>query len=301
MTMFDFLKGGKAKLHVTLDRPMLPYYLGETVHAAVTIEGEKELKIEEARVALVCHEEYEYRYESHHRDSDGHHHTAVHTSWATDEQVIQQQVLMGQGAIPSNFMQTYEFSAAIPASAPPTCDGGRIVRVKWMVKATLDRKLAGDIEDKAELLVFATPPGSMVSPGEFGYSNEPKEATLAMALPCKEWVLGETVQGQFLIRPQKAFEATEVRVELVRVEQVPRDRGNESKEEVKVKLAGKTKFEPGQDLTFPFSVAIPSPRPVSGRTRNSSVTWRLRGVLARFLRGDTLVEEEIFVYSGRPA
>jgi sporulation-control protein spo0M len=298
--MFDFLKGGKAKLHVTLDRPMLPYYLGETVHATVTIEGEKELKIQEARVALVCHEEYQYRHESHHTDSDGHHHTDVHTSWATDEQVIQQKQLMGQGAIPSNFMQTYEFSAAIPSSAPPTCDGGRIVRVKWMVKATLDRKMAGDIEDKAELMVFVAPPGTMVSPGEFGYSNEPKDATLALALPCKEWALGETIQGQFLVRPQKAFEATEVRVELARVENVPRDRGNESKEEVKVKLAGKTKFEPGQDLTFPFSVAIPSPRPVSGRTRNSTVTWQVRGVLARFLRGDTRVEEEVFVYSGRP-
>ncbi len=66
-------------------------------------------------------------------------------------------------------------------------------------------------------------------------------------------------------------------------------------------MAGKTKFEAGQDMAFPFSVAIPSPRPVSGRTRNSTITWRLRGVLARFMRGDTCVEEEIFVYSGRPA
>src|SRR5512136_1715542 len=156
--MFDFLKGGKAKVHVTLDRPMLPYYAGETVHATVTIEGEKELKIQEARVALVCHEEYEYRYESHDRDSDGDYHTETHTSWATDEQVVQQQQLMGPGAIPSNFMQSYEFSAAIPAGAPPTCDGGRIVRVKWMVKVTLDRKLASDIEGKAELMVFTAPP-----------------------------------------------------------------------------------------------------------------------------------------------
>ena len=69
----------------------------------------------------------------------------------------------------------------------------------------------------------------------------------------------------------------------------------------KVKLAGKTKLQPGQDMAIPFSVAIPSPRPVSGPTRNSTITWRLRGVLARFMRGDTLVEEEIFVHSGRPA
>ncbi len=202
--MFDFLKGGKAKLHVILDRPMLPYYGGETVHATVAIEGEKELKIQEARVALVCQEEYEYRYESHHRDSDGHSHTDVHTSWATDEQIVQKQVLMGQGAIPSNFIQTYEFTATIPGNAPPTCDGGRIVRAKWLVKATLDRKLAGDIEDKAELMVFAAPPGKMVDAGQFGYSNEPNEANLTLDLPGKEWTLGETIQGRFLVRPRRS-------------------------------------------------------------------------------------------------
>jgi hypothetical protein len=198
-------------------------------------------------------------------------------------------------------MQTYEFSAVIPASATPTCDGGRIVRAKWLVKATLDRKMAGDFEDKAELMVFVAPPGKMVDAGEFGFSNEPKEANLALTLPCKEWALGETIQGQFIVRPQKEFEATEVRIELVRLEQVPRDKGNEYREEVKVKLAGKTKFQAGQDMKYPFSVAIPSPRPVTWRTRNSVVTWQVKGVLARFLRGDTHVEEEILVYSGRPA
>ena len=261
----------------------------------------KKLKIQEGRVALVCQEEYEYRYESRHRDSDGHYHTDVHTSWQTNEQVIQKQVLMGQSTIPSNFVQTYEFSAAIPANALPTCDGGKIVRAKWMVKATLDRKMAGDIEGKAELLVFVTPPGKMVSAGEFGNSNEPNEAGLALALPGNEWTLGETIQGRLLVRPQKEFEATEVRVELVRLERVPRDKGNEHREEIKVKLAGKTKFQSGQDMAYPFSVAIPSPRPVTWRTSNSSITWQVRGVLARFMRGDTWVEEEIFVYSGRPA
>jgi sporulation-control protein spo0M len=298
--MFDFLKGGKANVTVALDRPVEPYYLGETVHATITIEGQKDLKIQEARATLSYREEYQYRHESSYRDSDGQEHTHDETSWTTDEQVVQRQQLMKEGTIPGNFRQTFDFAATIPTTTPPTCEGGQIVRVKWQLKATLDRRLAGDIEATTDLLVFAAPPGRDVGANQYGYSNEPGEAELSFALPGKEWVLGEAVEGQLMVRPQKAFDASEVRVELVRVELVPRDRGNEHREPRVAKLAGRTRLEPGQALTFPFRIDIPAPAPVTSRTRNSSITWRLSGVLARSFRGDTRVEEEIFVYSGRP-
>jgi hypothetical protein len=299
--MFDFLKGGKANLTVTLDRPVQPYFVGETVQARVTIEGQKDLKIQEARVQLVCREEYQYKHEHRHTDSDGHTHTSEETSWTTDEQVVQRQQLMPEGTIPGSFNQTFEFAAAIPAGSPPTCEGGKIVRVKWMVKATLDRKMAGDTEAAADLLVFSAPSGQVGGAGEYGFSNEPAEAELSLNLPGKEWALGETIEGQLVVRPQKTFDASEVRVELVREEHVPRDRGNKHREARAVKIAGKTRLEPGQALTFPFSIPIPAPAPVSSRTRNSTVRWTLSGVLARSLRGDTHVEEEVIVHSGRGA
>lgn len=37
--MFDFLKGGKANLSVTLDRATKSYAPGETIHATVRVEG----------------------------------------------------------------------------------------------------------------------------------------------------------------------------------------------------------------------------------------------------------------------
>jgi sporulation-control protein spo0M len=298
--MFDFLKGGKANVTVALDRPVGPYYLGETVHATITIEGQKDLKIQEARATLSYREEYQYRHESSYRDSDGHEHTRDETSWMTDEQVLQRQQLMKEGTIPGNFRQTFDFAATIPATAPPTCEGGQIVRVKWQLKTTLDRRLAGDVEAATDLLVFAAPPGRDVGASQYGHSNEPGEAELSFALPGKERVLGETIEGQLVVRPQKAFDASEVRVELVRVELVPRDRGNEHREPRVAKLAGRTRLEPGQTLTLPFRIDIPAPAPVTSHTRNSSITWRLSGILARSFRGDTRVEEEIFVYSGRP-
>src|SRR5512137_2920276 len=90
--MFDFLKGGKTSVKLTLDRPTIqdgtqvyPYYPGETVHARVTLASEKEVKVREGRIALIYQEEYQYKH--HHRttDSHGHSRTTVATAWATDE------------------------------------------------------------------------------------------------------------------------------------------------------------------------------------------------------------------------
>jgi hypothetical protein len=70
--------------------------------------------------------------------------------------------------------------------------------------------------------------------------------------------------------------------------------------EVKLQVAGKTRLQTGQALAYPFSLRIPDSSPPTSPMRQSSVSWMLKGVLARSLRADTRVEEEIFVYSGRP-
>jgi hypothetical protein len=56
----------------------------------------------------------------------------------------------------------------------------------------------------------------------------------------------------------------------------------------------------GQALAYPFSLRIPDSSPPTSQMRQSSVSWMLKGVLARSLRADTRVEEEVLVYSGRP-
>jgi sporulation-control protein spo0M len=297
--MFDFLKGGKANVTVTLDRPVQPYYLGDTVNSRIHIQGQKDLKIQEARVQLVCREEYQYRCESRSTDADGDVDVSEEKRWAVDEQVVQRLQLMPEGTIPGNFDQVFEFAAPIPAGWPSTADG-RIVRVKWQVKATLGRKLAADTEAVADVLVFAPPTGRAGGEGAYGFSNQPSDALMHFSLPQKEWALGEVVQGQLTIVPQKAFDVSEIRLELMRHEHVPRDLGNSHLETVKIKLAGHTRLNPGQSLNYPFSVTLPTAAPATLRTRNSSITWSLAGILARTLRSDTRVEEEISVCSGRP-
>lgn len=303
--MFDLFKGGKTSVKLTLDRPVstdaaqvYPYYPGETVHASVALVSDKEIKIREGRIALVYQEEYQYKH--HHRttDSHGHSRTSVATAWATDEREINRQVFLSETSLPAGTQKTYEFDLPIPTQAAPSARA-EIVHIKWMVKATLDRKMAGDIEDKVDLPVFTGASGASAQPVEAGVSNEPDEADLIFSLPGKEWVMGDTIAGRLLINPKKEFDVTEVRVELVRRERVPRDLGNEHETSIPVKLSDGTRLTPGQSQSLLFNIAIPSPVPATFSTPNSSLDWVLKGVLARRLRKDSFAEEKIVIYNGR--
>lgn len=291
--MFDFLKGGKATLTVSLDRTNRIYAPGETIHVTVNVQGVKDLKIQSGKIALVSLEEYEYRYES--RDSDGD--TSTTTTKTTDQVKVWEQQFLGETTIKTNSTENFEFNISIPAKATPTVADGKILNLTWLVKTTLDRKLAGDVEDKQELYILAPLSGTSSGPGDFGISNEPGEAEMLLRLSKREFALGETISGELILRPKKQFDVTEIRVELVRLEDVPRDEGNQFKQDEKVKLAAGTKLTPGQEMTFPFQIKIPTLRPITANTRHGTINWSLRGVLSRRMRGDTLVEQEVLIYN----
>lgn len=295
--MFDFLKGGKANLYVTLERANKIYAPGETIHARVSVQGVKDLKIQAARIALVSREEYEYQSES--RDSDGDRSTSK--TRTTDEVNVWQEQFMGETTIKGNSNQTFEFDMLLPPNALPSVDGGKILNHEWVVKTTLDRKLLSDTEDKQTIYVPSGPSDNMRGAGEYGFSNEPAEAELLLKLPNTQFALGETIAGEFIIRPQKDFDVSDIRVELEQFEDVPRDEGNTHKEKREVKLAGGTKLKRGNELVLPFQIKISGSAPVTCHTRHGSIEWVLRGVLSRRMRGDTSVEQEIYLYSAPAA
>ncbi len=316
--MFNLFKGPNASINVTLDRTT--FRPGETIQAQITAQSEKDLPIQEGRAALVLRMEIQRRYEETRRDSDGHMHTGETRSWHNSESEVAKTVLLQAGTLAGGSPQTFQCSFTIPPELPVTCAGGQIMRARWWVKATLARKMAKDVEGKADITVYNPPPPSS-GPGQFGASNEPGEAGMTLALPRREFAVGETIEGQLLVRPQKAFGVSEVRVELVGIERVPSGLGmsigpvppviatglqilassnrkvlvNEAQHVQKVKVAAGVKFQPGQEVAYPFRLTVPTPGPVTCQVFDSAVGWMLRGVLARSLRADTRVEEEIIV------
>lgn len=295
--MFDFLKGGQANLTLTLDRANKIYAPGETINAKLTVQGVKDLKIQGGLITLVTREEYQHRYQDESTDSDGRTSTETVTRKETDERKLEQQQFLNETTIKGGTNQTFDFTFPLPPDALPTVDGGKILNLEWRVKATLDRKLRGDVETFQVLYVPKPFSGTMGGAGEFGTSNSPSDAQLSLRLSNREYAPGDTISGEFVMVGQKEFDVTEIRIELERFENVPEDQGNTFKDKQAVKLAGSTKLKPGQNMVMPFQIKIPTGAPITCRTPHGSIRWTLRGVLARRMRGDTLVEQEILVSS----
>jgi sporulation-control protein spo0M len=296
--MFKFLKDDddKIKVNILIDRPDAPYYPGDDVTAKITIESRSKVKIREARAALVARDMCLYQDDTYTSDF-----SAPTTNWSSFDREIDRQELLDQGVIAAESTQTFDFSATIPPDASPTCNRGAFVKLNWLVKVTLDRPMAPDVNVDTEFLVLSTPPGELIAPGEFGQSNDPDEAEMAIYLPSKEWVLGDTVDGELRINPQTEFDVTEIRISLAQVETVYQGQGNQYQIKSRIQVAENLKLQPGQKLVYPFSFTIPDDGQVTTNTGSGSISWMVRGVLARPMRPDTYIEEEISVYSTKSA
>ena len=295
--MFNFLKGAKDQIQITLDRAAGIYLPGETVHAAIHIAAAQELKVRSGYAQLMQIESYYYDYQTTQTDSDGDTTTTTSSAWGKREIPFDRQAFLDETVLYGD-QNTYHVACQLPESAFPTCRGGEITGLVWKLQVVLDRKLAGDVHGEAEVIVLCAP----VAGGEasrYGVSNQPHEASLALELPGLNFVTGKTIQGRLHIEPGKDFGVSEVRLELERRENVSYEMGNQSTGVVaRLKLAGKTKLQAGAGLALPFELLIPDTCPPTAALDRGTISWRLRGVLARTLRVDTIVEVNVSLYTG---
>ncbi len=294
--MFDFLKGDQAQFTVQLDRTTEPYFPGDTVHATVTLKGQKEVRVQEGRVGLVYREKYQERVREY--DSEDHH-WETNTNTSTNDQEFSKEIVMQQGVVPGNTEKTWTFDWVIPPDAPATYKG-KIIEGKWLVKATLDRKLAKDINTEQEILVLSRQNANAMTDGGMPAVADAESRQVSLSIPKTDWLEGEKIEGKVVINPQSNFDVSEVRVELLRVENVPAHEGNTANNSiVKNKLAGGTKFQQGTPAEFPFSVEIPKNSTPTVRTLHGTAHWIVRGTLSRRLRPDVNGDLPIQVYSSR--
>jgi hypothetical protein len=296
--MFNFLKGPQITLKITLDRPTGVYFPGDKLQATLSLESNKAVKIEAGRVSLMRQEDYDFTGTTTSTDSDGNTETEKTTQTCRDELEIDQDSFLGQYELKPDAPQVFSFPAQLPAAGLPSVPGEH-VRVRWLVKASLVRKMAADIHTEAEFTVpFVLGKEQAASQGTAPVSDA-KEAQISFNLPTHAWVAGETLTGSLEIQPQKAFDATEVRLELVKFEDIPSL--DDKKPEIisKVKLAGKTHLEPGQPLRLPYEVQLPQPCAPSAAGEEWAIKWTLKVVLARFLQKDVHAEQGINVYTAR--
>jgi hypothetical protein len=281
------LFGSKAEIQVELDRgSALP---GETVEATIRIiGGRKDLELQEGRLELVYENEYKYRHRAGYGDSR---HTE--TTKTTDRSVVDSHRFLEAGAIAADTPSEAVASLTIPASAPPSAEG-EITKVRWKVAATLARPHARDVHGEAHLTVLSGVAETLDAPDV----ETRDDLELSFRLDREHFGPGDTVQGTLVATPLQACEAGEVRVELVRHENVPRNLGNtEDVKEGEAILERDARFSLGAPREWPFQLRLPAVVVPCLQTEHSRVTWLLKGIGSRRLHRDYRVTHPIDVHT----
>jgi hypothetical protein len=282
--------GPKADVQVELDRSSaLP---GEAVEATIRIVGgRKDLQIEEGRVELVYENEYTYREETRPVGSSSASTTSYTTT--TDRRIVDAVRFLEADAIAADTPHETTESLTIPATAPPSGEG-EITKVRWKVEATLARPRARDVHGKASLTVLSQPAAGLEAPEV----ETRDDVELSFRLDREHFGPGDVVHGTLVATPLQACEANEVRVELVRYENVPRNEGNtEHVKEGEAILESAVRLSLGAQREWPFQLQLPAVVVPSLQTEHSRVTWLLKGIGSRRLHRDYQVTQPIDVHT----
>lgn len=216
------------------------------------------------------------------------------TSTTTTDRVVEAAVrFMEAGAIAADTPYEATVSLTVPESAPPSAEG-EITRVRWWVVATLARPRRRDVQGAAELVVLSRACAPL-DPGRIAAHGT---CELSFELDRDDFGPGETVEGTLVANALRECEMRELRVEVVRHEEVPRDEGNEvDVREAEAVLDSAISLSPGGPREWPFRLVLPEVLVPSLRTDQTRVTWLVRGVGSRRLRPDFRITEPVDVHT----
>jgi len=282
--VFKFLFKPKAKIEIQSQYKSLP---GALLPLQIRLTTQEEIKAQEVRAELIGEETY-YVTETY-RDSKGHMRTRVvqrNDTIARITKTVAEQPTFIQGA-----EQQWSLSLQLPSDAPPTCCG-KVVNIRWTLKAVLDVPKRPDQSQEMPLHVLCPSPqvsNMSVLPAEKTFDD----VILNLKAP-QVASAGETLVGQLTLQMKDKLSVQGIRVELVRAE----DAGDRKAEEVisKTEISGSTSFNQHEAPSFEFFLDIPAEAPPTARSPHSNLCWKVKAVIDRKMKTDFNVEQEVLVY-----
>lgn len=260
---------------------------GDTVKATITFGAAKGFKARSVRAGLVLlRKSQEVDTE---RDSDGDR-RRTHT-WVTHEQWVQTDNLdVDTTSGPQVFKREWQ----VPAGSAPSY-GGEITHNRWVVKVTIDRKLAKDVNAEEAITVTAPLPAGSEGAAPLVQNTAHSDATLRLELPRGAYAEGETIAGKLAIEPSNDLKARALRVDLTRYERVTSNDGTNDKTIVvqTTQLAGEDQVR--QAAEYPFAFELPRAGQPSHTAGRATVTWSVRAIVDRPMRGDVEAVQEVVV------
>jgi hypothetical protein len=283
--VFDSLFKPKGKVGLQSKEKCLP---GDVLPMEILVTTEEVIKPRELRAELVGQETY-YVTETH-RDSKGNirTHTVPRTeTFASTIQTVEELPDLLKGV-----EKKWSHSVQLPADAPHTCQG-KVVNIRWTLKAVLDVPKRGDMSQENSLTVLCLSPqitDMSFSPSEkiFG------EVILVLKAPQIAYA-GHPLKGQLTLQVKEKMSIRSIRIELVQVEEA----GVRKSDEVisTIQIPGAESFNPNESPSFDFSLDIPAEAPPTTFGKHSNLRWKIRAVLDRKMKTDFNVEQELIVYN----
>ena len=219
-------------------------------------------------------------------------------SWGEGEPTKQHHVLWSSATPFVTETQVHEglsyggnFNFEVPADAIPTASG-EVAEIRWTVQASVDVARARDLLHSRNLNVFTTVPDPappIAAEEVFGW------CTMSLSLSSGTVCAGQSLHGQFSVRPRQEITVQGVRVVLECWEKAL-DKQKFTIND-RVFLEYETVLAPGQDFEWPIRLHVPKNRLPSTSADHTQVVWRVKGILDRSGRTDLEVQQEIQVYA----
>jgi hypothetical protein len=282
---FDSLIKPKGKLTLRAPDNCLP---GQLIPIEIWVSAEEEIKPREVRVELAGEETY-YVTETHHgpKGQIQTHTVKKNAVFSGTVKTVAEQPLISPGT-----EQKWNITLQIPPDAPCT-SRGKLVDIRWTLKAVLDVPNRADLSQEKLLQVFCQPAGigdTSVLLAEKMFN----EVTLLLNAPTAV-AAGATVKGQLTLQIKDKLNIRSIRVELVRLEEAGTNRGDEVI--AKTQIESGDSFNQNESRSFEFSLSIPAGAAPTVNCTHSNLHWKIRAVLDRKMKSDFSVEQELVVYN----
>ncbi len=289
--MFDFLKGGKYRLTLDLDRQTRTYYPGENITVNGVLEARKGMDTQGGSITLVRRERIQAKRFEQSYDSEAMGQTTERTGWEQVEHVVSHVEFLAPGVIEG--VRNFTVQIDIPEQTIPSFQG-KLIEVEWLLKTVVDRKMHPDLNDE-QGVDFRLPSYPYQIQQAAGLSSRPNDINLSIQLQDKSWDFYRPLTGNLLILPLNDFDVKGFRVDLVRVERVPGAKENSTNVTFQgVKQEG-AQLKEGISAVVPFQVEMPQPGMTSLDTGSWSVSWLLQATLFRSWRKDIILVDELVI------
>jgi sporulation-control protein spo0M len=288
------LFGSDMTVQLAVDRT--EFHPGDSVTVRVVVGGEMDDRVQGGRVEIA----YKNRYLKEERDHNSDGTSTTKTVTREDDNVVARQQLPAGAAEPVEFGE-HVVTLTFPPGSPPSAHEpeGFGDLVKWEVRAVLDRKMAFDPDATQPVTVFSRPE-TFASWAQSAPVAKSDECPMGLELSTRVLRPGEGISGELTITPRESAKGRAVRVQLERRRTDTPDDITRTETLDGVELAGKTDFQAGETVRFPFELALPVGVPPCFQTHKSHLHWYVEGIVDRRMRGDFVVEAELAVHTGTP-